>query len=51
MRDITDKEFKKIYLPFYNNVNNYLNNYVIPDVVAFYLSNAYIVDIVYQNVI
>ena len=32
---------KKIYLPFYNNVNNYLNNYVIPDVVAFYLANAY----------
>ena len=51
MCDITDKEFGKIYLPFYNNVNNYLNNYVIPDVVAFYLSNAYIVDIVYQNVI
>lgn len=41
MRDITDKEFEKIYLPFYNNVNNCLNNYVIPDVVAFYLANAY----------
>ena len=41
MRDITDKEFEKIYLPFYNNVNNYLNNYVIPDLVAFYLANAY----------
>ena len=41
MRDITDKEFEKIYLPFYNNVNNYLNNYVIPDLVAFYLTNAY----------
>lgn len=25
MRDITDKEFEKIYLPFYNNVNDYLN--------------------------
>lgn len=41
MCDITDKEFKKIYLPFYNNVNNYLNNYVIPDLVAFYLANGY----------
>ena len=29
MCDITDKEFEKIYLPFYNNVNNYLNKYVI----------------------
>ncbi len=41
MRDITDKKFEKIYLPFYNNVNNYLNKYVIPDLVAFYLANAY----------
>lgn len=41
MSDITDKEFKKIYLPFYNNINDYLNNYVIPDLVAFYLANAY----------
>ena len=41
MSDITDKEFEKLYLPFYNNVNNYLNKYVIPDLVAFYLENAY----------
>ena len=41
MRDITDKEFEKIYLPFYNNVNDYLNKYIIPDVVVFYLANAY----------
>lgn len=41
MCDITEKEFEKIYLPFYNNVNNYLNNYVIPNLVAFYLANAY----------
>lgn len=41
MCDITDKEFEKIYLQFYNNVNDYLNKYVIPDLVAFYLANAY----------
>lgn len=41
MSDITDKEFEEIYLPFYNNVNDYLNNYVIPDLVAFYLANGY----------
>ena len=39
--DITDKEFEEKYLPFYNNVNDYLNKYVIPDLVAFYLANAY----------
>lgn len=41
MCDITDEEFKKIYLPFYNNVNDYLNKYVIADLVAFYLANGY----------
>ena len=41
MSDITDKEFEKAYLSFYNNINDYLNNYVIPDLVAFYLANAY----------
>ena len=25
MCDITDKEFEKVYLPFYNNINEYLN--------------------------
>ena len=40
MCDITDKEFEEIYLPFYNNVNDYLNNYVIPALVAFYLITA-----------
>ena len=28
MCDITNKEFEEIYLPFYNNINNYLNNYI-----------------------
>lgn len=41
MSDIIDKEFEKIYLPFYNNVNDYLNKYVIPYLVAFYLANGY----------
>lgn len=41
MSDITDENFDKIYLLSYNNANNYLNNYVIPGVVAFYLANGY----------
>lgn len=41
MYNITDEEFDKIYLLFYNNVNDYLNNYVTPDLVAFYLVNGY----------
>ena len=39
--DITDKEFEEILLPFYDNYNEYLINYVIPDTIAFYLANGY----------
>ena len=40
-QDITDKEFEEILLPFYNNYNEYLINFVIPDTIAFYLANGY----------
>lgn len=39
--DITDKEFEEILLPFYNNYNAYLINFVIPDTIAFYLANGH----------
>ena len=39
--DITNKEFEEILLPFYNNYNEYLIKFVIPDTIAFYLANAY----------
>lgn len=39
--DITDKEFEEIFFPFYNNFNEYMMNYIIPDVVAFYLANSH----------
>ena len=40
-KNITDKEFGEILLPFYNNYNDYLINFVIPDAVAFYLANGH----------
>ena len=39
--DITDKEFEEILLPFYNNYNEYLIKFVIPDAIAFYLANGH----------
>ena len=39
--DITDKEFEEILLPFYNNYNEYLIKFVIPDAIAFYLATGY----------
>lgn len=38
---ITDKEFEEIFLPFYDNFNEYMMTYIIPDVVAFYLANSH----------
>ena len=40
--DISDKEFEEILLPFYNNYNEYLIKFVIPEAIAFYLANGYI---------
>lgn len=39
--DITDKEFEEILLLFYNNYNEYVIKFVIPDAIAFYLANGY----------
>ncbi len=40
-KDITDKEFEEILLPFYNNYNEYLIKFVIPEAIAFYLANGH----------
>ena len=39
MCDITDEEFERIYLPVCINYDNYLKQFVIPDVVAFYIAD------------
>ena len=39
--DISEYEYKKHYEPFLDNYNDYLDNYIIPDVVAFYIANSY----------
>lgn len=39
MCDITDEEFERIYLPVCINYNNYLKEFIIPDVVAFYIAD------------
>ena len=41
MCDITEKEWNQKYLLFYNNFSKYMINYIIPDVVAFYIANSY----------
>ena len=42
MCDITDEEFERIYLPVCINYDNYLKEFVIPDVVAFYIADNFL---------
>lgn len=39
--NIAGKGFQKKYLPFYDNFEEYMIRYVIPDAVAFYIANSY----------
>ncbi len=41
MRDITDEEFERIYLLVCINYDNYLKEFIIPDVVAFYIADSF----------
>lgn len=40
--NISDEEFQEKYLPFYDNFEEYMVRYVIPDAVAFYIANSYL---------
>lgn len=40
--DMSDIEFDEEYLPFYDNFEDYMIRYVIPDAVAFYIANSYL---------
>lgn len=40
-KDITDEEFEQILLPFFNNYSEYIIKFLIPDAIAFYITNGY----------
>lgn len=39
--DISDEECKNVNDPFYDNYNIYLEEYVVPEVIAFYIANSF----------
>ena len=43
--DISDEECEKVIDPFYENYDSYLEEYVIPKVIAFYIASSF-----YRNV-
>lgn len=39
--DINDEECKKIIDPFYENYDSYLEEYIVPEVIAFYIASSF----------
>ncbi len=39
--DISDEECENVIDPFYNNYDSYLEEYVIPEVIAFYIASSF----------
>lgn len=40
-KDISDEECEKVIDPFYENYDSYLEEYVIPEVITFYIANSF----------
>ena len=47
--DITDEDFKKILVPFNNNYDEFLENYIMPEVIAFYIANSFYRDAMWKG--
>ncbi len=41
VEDISDEEFEKVLKPFIDNYDEYIESYIIPEVVAYYIANSY----------
>ena len=39
--DITDEDFKKVLIPFNDNYDEFLEDYIMPEVIAFYIANSF----------
>lgn len=39
--DISDEEFEKIIDPFYDNYHTFVEEYIMPEVIAYYLANSF----------
>lgn len=39
--DISDEELEKVINPFYDNYHEYIITYVMPEIIAYYIANAF----------
>lgn len=45
--DISEEEFNKVLKPFIDNYDEYIESYVMPEVIAYYIANSYYRDLPY----
>lgn len=41
VEDISDEEFERVLKPFIDNYGEYIESYIIPEVVVYYIANSY----------
>ena len=47
--DITDEDFKKVLIPFNDNYDEFLEDYIMPEVIAFYIANSFYRDAMWKG--
>ena len=47
--DISDEEFDAILKPFLDNYDEYIESYVMPEVIAYYIANSYYRNAMYEG--
>lgn len=47
--DISDEEFNSILKPFLDNYDEYIESYVMPEVIAYYIANSYYRNAMYEG--
>ena len=48
-KDITDEEFIKVLKPFVDNYDEYLETYILPEIISYYIANAYYRHAMYET--
>lgn len=47
--DITDEEYNAILKPFIDNYDEYIESYIIPEIIAYYIANSYYRNAMYES--
>ena len=47
--DISDKEFEAVLKPFIDNYDEFIESYIMPEVIAYYIANSYYRNAMYES--